>query len=434
MADNVVADPGSGGATFAADDISGVMFPRTKLTIGADGTNDGDVSSANPLPVKGTGTAGTANSGVLTVQGIASMTPVQIADNGGSLTVDGTVAATQSGTWTVDLGATDNSVLDAIAASLAGTLTVGSHAVTNAGTFAVQVSSALPAGTNAIGKLAANSGVDIGDVDVTSVPADPFGTNADAASATGSISAKLRFIAATGIPITGTVTVGSHAVTNAGTFAVQAAQSGTWTVQPGNTANTTAWLVTGTGGTFPATQSGTWNIGTVTTLTTCSTVTSLTQFNGNAIATNTGNASSGTLRVVLATDQPALTTPMPHSPAASTTGGATPYKYIIAAGTNQDSQSVKASAGTLYSIAAFSVVASVRYLKLYDKNSAPTSADTPIHVFAIPGNTAGAGLVESIPTGLAFSNGIAFRVTTGIADNDANAASANDGVINLGYK
>lgn len=30
-------------------------------------------------------------------------------------------------------------------------------------------------------------------------------------------------------------------------------QSGTWTVQPGNTANSTAWLVTGTGGTFPIT-------------------------------------------------------------------------------------------------------------------------------------------------------------------------------------
>jgi len=79
----------------------------------------------------------------------------------------------------------------------------------------------LGAGANAIGKLAANSGVDIGDVDVTSLPTDPFGANADAASATGSISAKLRFIASTGIPITGTVTVGSHAVTNAGTFAVQ---------------------------------------------------------------------------------------------------------------------------------------------------------------------------------------------------------------------
>src|SRR5258708_5280129 len=32
-------------------------------------------------------------------------------------------------------------------------------------------------------------------------------------------------------------------VKNSGTFAVQAAQSGTWTVQPGNTANTTAWKV-----------------------------------------------------------------------------------------------------------------------------------------------------------------------------------------------
>lgn len=45
------------------------------------------------------------------------------------------------------------------------------------------------------------------------------------------------------VTVTGTVTVGSHAVTNAGTFAVQAAQSGTWTV-------------TGAGGTFPVTDSG----------------------------------------------------------------------------------------------------------------------------------------------------------------------------------
>lgn len=41
---------------------------------------------------------------------------------------------------------------------------------------------------------------------------------------------------------------------------VAATQSGSWTVLPGNTANTTAWLVTGTGGIFPASQSGTWNI------------------------------------------------------------------------------------------------------------------------------------------------------------------------------
>jgi hypothetical protein len=43
-------------------------------------------------------------------------------------------------------------------------------------------------------------------IPITGVPTDPFGANGDAASATGSISAKLRFIAATGIPITGVPT------------------------------------------------------------------------------------------------------------------------------------------------------------------------------------------------------------------------------------
>jgi hypothetical protein len=41
----------------------------------------------------------------------------------------------------------------------------------------VTISAALPAGTNAIGKLAANSGVDIGDVDVLSLPSIPAGSN-----------------------------------------------------------------------------------------------------------------------------------------------------------------------------------------------------------------------------------------------------------------
>lgn len=56
---------------------------------------------------------------------------VNIADGGNSITVDGTVAATQSGTWNI------------------GSITT---------------LPALPAGANAIGKLAANTGVDIGDV------------------------------------------------------------------------------------------------------------------------------------------------------------------------------------------------------------------------------------------------------------------------------
>lgn len=50
MADNVTP-AGAGGAVFATDDIGGVQYPRTKLVIGADGVNGGDVSAANPLPV-----------------------------------------------------------------------------------------------------------------------------------------------------------------------------------------------------------------------------------------------------------------------------------------------------------------------------------------------------------------------------------------------
>jgi hypothetical protein len=126
-------------------------------------------------------------------------------------------AASKSTTMSTE----DKAVLDAIATSLAlldnsiasgnelQVDIVGSIPAGNANIGDVDIASiaagdnnignvdiaSIAAGTNAIGKLAANSGVDIGDVDVTSVPTDPFGANADAASATGSISAKLRAIA-----------------------------------------------------------------------------------------------------------------------------------------------------------------------------------------------------------------------------------------------
>src|SRR6516225_11860293 len=58
-------------------------------------------------------------------------------------------------------------------------------------------------------------------------------------------------------PVTGTFWQTTQPVSGT----VAATQSGIWTVQPGNTPNTTAWLVTGSGGTFPSTQSGVWNVG-----------------------------------------------------------------------------------------------------------------------------------------------------------------------------
>lgn len=40
------------GDIYASDDVAGVKYQRIKVTLGADGANDGDVSSANPIPVK----------------------------------------------------------------------------------------------------------------------------------------------------------------------------------------------------------------------------------------------------------------------------------------------------------------------------------------------------------------------------------------------
>ena len=110
MADNVVLHSGSGGVTAAADEISSVVYQRVKITQGADGVNDGDVAKANPLPVGGN----TSKTGSGTLYAL-------LVDANGRLQID--------------------------------------------------VVSSLPAGTNAIGKLSPNSGIDIGDVDVLSLPA-----------------------------------------------------------------------------------------------------------------------------------------------------------------------------------------------------------------------------------------------------------------------
>lgn len=92
-----------------------------------------------------------------------------------STTVTGTVAVTQSGTWDeVGINDSGNSITVDYATTGSGTAT-GALRVelpTN-GTGTV----GLNAGTNAIGKLAANTGVDIGDVDVTSIVPGTGATN-----------------------------------------------------------------------------------------------------------------------------------------------------------------------------------------------------------------------------------------------------------------
>lgn len=393
MADNLTLNAGSGGDTLATDDIGGVHYQIVKLTYGALDSST-LVSTSNGLPVaqqgawnitnvSGTvslptgaataakqpalGTAGTASSDVLSIQGIASMTPLQVADNGGTLSIDD-----GAGSITVD-----------------GTVTAN-----------------LASGTN-----------NIGDVDVLTVPADPFGANADAASATGSISAKLRFIASTGIPITGTVTVGSHAVTNAGTFAVQAAQSGTWTV-------------TGTGGTFPVTDSA----GSLTVDAPVGTpvfvrlsdgsaaITNLaancTQIGGTTVATGNGTASAGCQRVTIASDNTAFS--VNGTLKTATSGG-----FSVATGSiTNTATAVKAAAGQVYGWYIYNPNASAVYVQFFNTATGSTTVGTttPVYSIGIPA-TSGANVFNAI--GIAHSTAITIAITTTRAGSTAPGSSVD---------
>lgn len=109
------------------------------------------------------------------------------------------------------------------------------------------------------------------------------------------------------------------------------------------------------------------------------------------------------------------------------------HKTISAASTN--ATSVKALRARLYGIQGFTIDATPVYLKLYNKASAPTvGTDTPVKVIMLPGNTSGAGAVAvGWEEGLLFDLGLAFALTTGIADSDSTAVAANETVVNLDF-
>lgn len=216
MADNKTLPPtgtGTADIVVATDEIAGVDYQKVKLV---DGTADATTVIA---------AGGGVEAGALRVTIANDSTGlVSVDDNGGSLTVDGTVAVTQSGTWdevgindsgnSITVDATDGTVF--VRSSASGTFPVSvpasatnftkaedaasANADVGVANLAVRkatpantsdtdgdyemlqmsagrlwtsatIDAAIPAGTNAIGKLAANSGVDIGDVDVTSIAA-----------------------------------------------------------------------------------------------------------------------------------------------------------------------------------------------------------------------------------------------------------------------
>jgi hypothetical protein len=118
--------------------------------------------------------------------------------------------------------------------------------------------------------------------------------------------------------------------------------------------------------------------------------------------------------------------------ASSATGGIASTKRLLSAAASTNADFAKASAGRLYAIQGYNASSSVRYLKLYNKASAPTvGTDTPVKTLAIPPSV---GFAFDWPHGYSFATGIAFALTTGSADADTAALTAGDILgLNLDY-
>lgn len=97
-------------------------------------------------------------------------------------------------------------------------------------------------------------------------------------------------------------------------------------------------------------------------------------------------------------------------------------KILPSAAANTNPDFAKASAGDLWCVSGFNAALTVRYLKMFNKASAPTvGTDTPVMVIALP-----VGAFNIPLFGHYFGTGIAFALTTGPALADTGALTAAD--------
>jgi hypothetical protein len=118
---------------------------------------------------------------------------------------------------------------------------------------------------------------------------------------------------------------------------------------------------------------------------------------------------------------------------ATTNGGCT-VGSSISSGAVLETE-IKATAGQLYYIVITAIDATPVFARLYNLTAANASeASTPVQRFAVPSSATAAGFALPIAVGAEFSTAITLRVTTGAADNDTGALSANEVFVSYCYK
>ncbi len=103
---------------------------------------------------------------------------------------------------------------------------------------------------------------------------------------------------------------------------------------------------------------------------------------------------------------------------------------LLTAAASVNATNVAAEPVRLAGIQGYNAKAAAVYLKLYEKATAPSEADTPEKTIYLPATSAFA-----IPLDYAFQTGLGYRLTAAAADNDTTALSSGDILaLNLDYR
>lgn len=122
--------------------------------------------------------------------------------------------------------------------------------------------------------------------------------------------------------------------------------------------------------------------------------------------------------------------------APATSGGLSVASAIVP--NNTTSVAVKAGAGQLYGIDAYSISAATPvFIKLYNaaQGSTTCGSGTPVARYLVPATGAtGSGQIWHDTNGIAFSTAITYCITAGIGDADTTAPAASVYVVDFLYK
>jgi hypothetical protein len=424
---SIVTNTTGGGNAAASATGSAVPAKADYEGLSNAGTLIGAIGDASGRAiVAGAGTAGSASGGVLTIQGVASMTPILATVTATNLSTN--EAQINGVTPLMGAGATGAGSQRVTAAQ--DTTTIAGSAPGTAGAASANVITVQ--GVASMTKLLvtpdsvalpANQSVNVAQVNgvTTLTGTGAQGTGAqrvtvatDSATVAGSASipAGANLMGKVGIDQTtvGTTNAVSLAQVGANTVLTGNGVSGTGSQRVNIASDNTAFAVNiQAAGSATAVGNGT---------------------NGSALRVTVASDSTGTIATTNAGTFAVQAQPTPV-----TTGGLSSFVLEPAASDNHTV--IKNGAGQVYSIVAFNNSATVNYIRLYNVGTGfngCNSATSLLWEGHIPASTSDAGFVIDFSSGIAFATGISICVTSGYGQTNTTSATATAMSIDVLYK